>query len=173
MSTESGTILVGMQSYLLGIATNVVSTSYPDADREDVLSEINVYLLKRSEIDPQFLHQTRAYIARAAAWHAAHWLRDHYTCVRNGNRMDRQQYIGDLAVADLPFYDDSVQREVQIGLAEFLHGLDGRKRRIVDLRMQGYSNREIARSEGITPQAVGRVLATLRSDFRRIVLDGA
>jgi RNA polymerase sigma factor (sigma-70 family) len=173
MSTECATVLVGMQSYLLGIATNVVSTSYPDADREDVLSEINVYLLERSEIDPHFLQQTRAYIARAAAWHAAHWLRHHYTCVRNGNRVTRQDYIGDLALADLPFYDDAGQRDLQIGLAQFLDALDGRKRRIVDLRMQGYSNREIARSEGITPQAVGHVLATLRSDFRRIVLDGA
>lgn len=68
-----------LQHYLARIAHSIVLTSYPEQTAEELLQEMNLYILERAEREPAFLKQARGYISRAAAWHARDWCRDQHT----------------------------------------------------------------------------------------------
>jgi len=146
--------LTSLDPYLERIAHNLQRTHWQMVDVEDIWQEMRLYVLQQAAL-PSFSNRTAGHVARGAAWHARHVLRDTYTRWHNGAR---------IACADpLPEYgslpsvrpdDDAL--DARLTVEKLLGQVDDDIRMALRLSMDGYSWPEVADICGVTATTVYR-----------------
>ena len=157
LSREHREKFLEMQDYLVRIAHNIARNSYQGADPDDLLSEMNVYILERAEREPAFLNQQPGYISRAAGWAA----RDYCSPKRHAGSYgwDKEAFSLDAENEDGTdpaevFAADLTDDELAISVREVLNELNGTARQVAGLMLLGANGAEIARELGTSRQNV-------------------
>ena len=137
-----------LQGYLTRVAHNIVRTSYPWADPDDLLQEMNVYILERAQQDPEFLDQTRSYITRAAAWNGRNALRG--ACRERNHTPLEMDGEGDTPAMETRFAENGPDVELSVAVTEALSALGDKALKIAKLIAAGWTGNDLARAAGLT-----------------------
>jgi DNA-directed RNA polymerase specialized sigma24 family protein len=146
-----------LQSYLERIAHNLVRNYYPNLDPDDLLSEMNLYILERAARDPSFLEQRPGFVSRAAAWAARNSANPKRHAGNYGR--DREAYILDAENDDGTdpaevFAAELTDHDLAIAVREALSSLEGTTRQVAGLLLTGLKGAQAARELGISRQSV-------------------
>lgn len=151
---DANSALTALDPYLTRIAYNLQATHWPTADPQDILQEMRLYVLEQATL-PGFCDRTAGHVAKGAAWHARHVLRDTYTRWHNGCRIAWADPLPDRTVAGATEPDDAALDAAM--LVERLLSLVGEKiRQALRLKLEGYTVSEIAGMCGVTTMTVYR-----------------
>jgi len=161
--------IVNLQSYAERIAGNLHHTHWRQVPAEDIAQEMLLYIGERAETDPDFLEQTPGYVSRAAAWHARHFCRDHFTRHLHGERISKdvslETEIDDELPVDEVYPAPAPDRDIALDVHEALAGLDEAARRVAEMRLAGWRRCDIAAEMGTSSQNLSqyyrRIEATL------------
>ena len=135
--------ILSLQEYLTRIAHNIVTNYYPQFSPDDVLQEMNTYILERGQKEPEFLNQTPGYITRAAAWRVRDWCRDQQV----GRMVDIPE---DILTNDSASVDDEIDAaRIAAAVQTIIAGLAGRDQEIARAMLAGQKRQDIARAYGI------------------------
>jgi DNA-directed RNA polymerase specialized sigma24 family protein len=148
-------VLMEMQSYLSRIAGRIHSY-YPQIDPQDILQEMNCFILERTQKDPDFIQQQPGYITRAAAWRARDWCR----------RQNCSRTVGAVELLENVLESDQPDLDLGLALRRALATLPETDRQIARMLAQGYERKEIAQRLGYSSssalwRALGRIRAAL------------
>lgn len=167
LTSSQRTTVVSLQDYLNRIAHHIVRTDWTQASPDDVLQTMNLYIAERAEQDPTFLQQAPGYITKAAAWEARHWLRDTYTRYHRGRRIAASVPLEtddeDGCPADEVYAAPEPDRELAVDVREALSGLDKVSREIAQLKLAGWTHREIAQEYGWTAANVSNYVRKIKA----------
>lgn len=151
---DANSTLTALDPYLTRIAYNLQATHWPTADPQDILQEMRLYVLEQAAL-PGFSDRTAGHVAKGAAWHARHVLRDTFTRWHNGSRISWADPLPDpLRACATERDDDSLDAKMLLERLFALVGADVRQ--ALQLKMDGYSTPEIAGLCGVTATTVYR-----------------
>lgn len=159
LDTQSS--LTSLDPYLTRIAYNLQATDWPMVDAQDILQEMRFYVLQQAAL-PGYSSRTPGHVAKGAAWHARHVLRDTFTRWHNGARIAWADPLPEGMAAGATEPDDaaldaSMLVERLFALVERLFALVGDKiRQALQLKLEGYTVSEIADMCSVTTMTVYR-----------------
>lgn len=164
--------IVELQDYLSKISHRICQTHWPQADPDDVLQEMSLYVAERAQQDPAFLQQAPGYVTKAAAWHARHWLRHTFTRFHLGQRIAAgiplETDEDDERPADEIFASPQLDNDIAIDARTALAGLDEISLAVAELKMAGLQRKEIAEELGFSSQALGTYLKRIEAALRPV-----
>jgi hypothetical protein len=139
-------------NYLTRIAHNIVHMHYPEQLADDLLQEMHLYILERTQKDPTFLDQKPGYVSKAAAWHARTWCRDqHADWFRT-----LEPGAGDWDTCDDPDVG------LSIDVRDALSGLGDKAIEVARLLAAGYKGADLEARSGMSKQLISHYRRQLR-----------
>jgi len=150
------TTIESLQEYLERIAWKLHYQYYQATPAEDILQQMNLFLLERAQEDPTFFDQSPRYISRAAAWAARDWLKPSRKGANYGE--DRAAFSLDAENKDGADPAESIAAEtgdndISIAVRDALDTLTGKARDLAALMLQGMRIGEAAAELGISKQS--------------------
>lgn len=146
--------LASLDPYLTRIAYNLHFTHWPTVDVDDILQEMRVYVLEQETL-PAFAQRSAGHIAKGAAWHVRHVLRDTYTRYHAGQRIAWADPMPEkplVAQDDL----DEVAVDARLLVEQLFDAVPANVRHALELKLAGYGTGEIAADCGVTTATVCR-----------------
>lgn len=138
-----------LQPRLERIAWNIHLTHYPDHAPDDILQEMNLYILEQARANPAYLDHPDKYVCNGAAFYARTWCRNQYA----NRRISYDQHPG-LIEAWLVVGDDDLAGELAPDIADALTGLDAITRRIAAALAGGCHGADLCAMTGLSPQQI-------------------
>ena len=141
-----------LQSYLDRIAHNLVRTHYQEQDPDDLLQQMNLYILERVAKEPEFLDKPDGYITKSAAWAARNFCRSDLRGVNHG--WHRAAFSLDAENDDgidngEVFAEESPDTDLAISIREALSALSEKTQLVAKLMLAGYRGIELAKQAGL------------------------
>lgn len=146
--------LASLDSYLVCIAYNLHFTHWPMADVDDILQEMRLYVLEQQKL-PEFAQRTPGHIAKGAAWHVRHVLRDTYTRYHDGQRIAWADPLPEKPLAAQDDLDEA-KLDARLLVEQLFDALPANVRHALELKLAGYGTGEIAVECAVTTATVCR-----------------
>lgn len=144
-----------LQNYLTRIACRLGYTYNWEAD--DILSEMNLFILEEAARNPVFLDQNPGYITRAAAWHAQNYVRSE---VSLGTSARTTASLDDLAET---LADETEDIEFSITVEDILSELGEQAARVARLIAAGFKGQELADRAEMSKQSISYYRGQIRT----------
>lgn len=136
-----------LQPRLSRIAWNIHLTHYPEHAPDDILQEMNLYILEQAQVNPAYLGHPDKYVCNGAAFYARTWCRDQYA----DRRVSYDQHPG---LIEAWLRVDDVAETFTPDVTSALAGLDALTRRIAALLAGGCHGADLCAATGLSPQQI-------------------